>query len=254
MNKDNIKDILVPKVLIKYAERKGYRLFNGTLRGRFKDYDVNIWGIRNNNQQAGEFDDLLVVFWKVNNHWEGLYIDCTLDPSDYYLLNPIHKLGTAIIKPNQYKRIWQLGKHSGYDALVQRKPITVIRDFNKDILLDYQFHGLKYLERRITPNNQSGHTTKYYTPDGKVVHIEDTGFFGINLHRASKWKLLRKIGLYSAGCVVVRDYNHYNKLIDILKKGANNWGNSFTFTLITESDLLNTVGFGKNSTSFDLST
>ena len=249
MISDPVKDILTPELLIRYAERKGYRIFNGNNGNSF--YDLNIWAIRNSNHIAGEFDDLLIVFWRTRSGWESKHVICTVDPSDHYLLNPIHKLGTAIIKPGQYRSVWQIGNHSGYEALVQRLPITVIRDFNRDIKLDFQLEDLHYLERKVFANKQGGHTTKWYSPDGNIVHIQDHGYFGIHLHRASKWRVLKQIGLYSAGCVVVPNINHYNKLMDIFRLGAEYWGNSFTFTLITEDDFINTVGIGKQSRYYD---
>lgn len=220
--------------LIKVARRKGYKVFTNDSR----PYNLNIWGIRNDEQQAGKFDDKLVVFWNTPDHWDGLVFDCTVDPSDHYLLNPIHSLGTAIIKPGQHESIWQMGKHRGYDALVQRKPITVIRDFNKDSILDFKPRILTGLTKTIKANNQGGHTTKWHTAGGELYHIEDTGYFGINLHRASKWQIVKTIGLYSAGCVVIQDPKKYERLINICKSAVANWGNSFTFTLITKKDLI----------------
>ena len=55
---------------------------------------------------------------------------------------------------------------------------------------------------------------------------------GINIHRASKWKIVRTIGLYSAGCQVfesVRDYE--DKFMPLVNNAKDLYGNSFTYTL-----------------------
>jgi hypothetical protein len=202
---DNLRRLVSIGNLMNVANRKGYAIF----KDNSKPYNLNIWGIRSNNHIAGKFDDLLVVFWRDRDGiWNTGHMVCTVDPSDHYLLNPINPKGTAIIIPDQHRGVWALGKHTGYDALVQRKPITVIRDYNKDDVLDFN----------------STNT--------------DTGWFGIHLHRASQWNIVRLIGKYSAGCVVVQNHKEYNEFIEVCKQAANHWGNSFTFTLINESDLL----------------
>jgi len=77
----------------------------------------------------------------------------TTDPGLYYLWHPSCPSGTAILKEDQYLNCFKLGLHKGkYKALVQAKPLTVIRDYNRDSVLNYN--------------------------SGK----EETGMFGINIH------------------------------------------------------------------------
>src|SRR5690606_4080192 len=62
----------------------------------------------------------------------------TTDPGTYWLNNPINRLGTAILKPNQWIDCWQIGNHKGdpkHPALVQVKPVTVWRDSYRDNLI-----------------------------------------------------------------------------------------------------------------------
>lgn len=233
MKHEPLNQIVTPNTLDVLAKKLGYRVFTNAS----KPFNVNIWGVRANDQKSGKFDDYILVFWMTDKGWDSIRVKATVDPSDHYLLNPIHKLGTAIIKTGQHTDIWRLGKHKGnYDALIQRQPITLIRDFDKDDSIDYD-PDLKYFTKVIKANDAGGKTIVFKDAYNKVIRIEDTGFFGINFHRASKWKIVKTIGLYSAGCVVVQDPKQYGELINVFKHAADNWGNSFTFTLVTENQL-----------------
>jgi hypothetical protein len=228
VEKRDIFSLCTRDTFTSYAKSKGYHMFKSDT-----SYDLNIWGVRTINQHAGDFDDWLFVF--TNTIFEHYKV--TVDPSDLYLLTPIHPLGTAIIKPGQYRGVWSLGYHKNskdHPALVQSKPITVIRDFNRDGTLD--FDKPEYLYARNNVNGKG--ITEFYNDQNKVIFRTHEGLFGINCHRASKWKILEKIGLHSAGCVVHYDPTRYDKeFIPLIKKAVEVWGNSFTFTLITEREL-----------------
>lgn len=230
------EDIFSKDNFIKYGNARGFGIFYDGLN---KPYNLNIWGVRSNNQHSGKFDDKLFI-WTTGIFQE---YDVTVDPSDIYLLNPIHKLGTAIIKPEQYIGVWKKGFHKNrkdHPALVQKKPITVFRDFNKDTILD--FNTIKDAEEIY-----KGNGLVEYFKDGKLVFRKHTGLFGINCHRASKWKILEKIGLYSAGCVVHQDpFRYKDEFLFTIDNAIKHWGNSFTFTLITERNFKDFI-YGKNS-------
>ena len=123
------------------------------------------------------------------------------------LIKPINSKGCAILDEGQFQGAFKLGKHKGdYDALVQAKPLPIFRITRKDGNIEI-----------------SGEPT--------------FEMCGINIHRASKWKIVSTIGLYSAGCQVfesVRDYE--DKFIPLVKKAATIYGNSFTYTLVNISD------------------
>ena len=237
MNKIDVNLATDIKVLKRIAKRKRYNIFDDNS----KPFNLNIWGIRNRNLKAGYFDDLLVVFWKENNGaWTVVSFEVTTDPSDISLINFRNNLGTAIITEAQHRGVWQLGLHKGqYEALVQRRPITVIRDFNKDGILDIPSNELldkwKYEKVVIDLSNR---TTERFEIDGVLKYIRDTGYFGINCHRASKYNILEKIGLYSEGCVVFKNPVAFESSFMVLINNAvANWGNSFTFTLCNEKEL-----------------
>lgn len=194
----------VPAVeqIIKAMRLKGHSVFDSS-----RGHDLNIVGIRSRELTANRFDDLLVVFYRRGDAWCYTAMDCTTDPGAYWLENPMSGLGAAILKEGQYAGAFQLGLHQGkYDALVQRRPMTVVRDPNRDGVLD-------------------------------VGGVEESGLFGINLHCAGWRSRSLLVDKWSAGCQVVADWYDFDILLAICRAGAQAFGNSFTYTLLHERDL-----------------
>ncbi len=186
------------------AINKGYSFF------KYKDninLNINLWGIRSNDKDTTKFNDVCLMFYQnKDTTWTIHTYKITTDPSNVNLQKPINKNGTAIVKEGQYKGLFKVGLHKGYEALVQAVPITVIRDNNKDDILDIK-------------NNK-----------------EETGMFGINMHRASINGNNNEIGLYSAGCQVHQDYKRFTyEFMSIIKSAIGK--SSITYTLINEDDL-----------------
>ena len=187
------------------VKKKGYAWFEGA-----KDYDVNIVGIRNsatNNQLTNRFDDWITVSYKLNGVWQYNIWTCTTDPGVTHtrqrLLNP---MGVARLVPGQYRGTHQIGLHQGkYSALVQRGPVKVWRDANKDA---------KYDETKI-----------------------DEGLFGINIHRSSPTGTSTQVDGWSAGCQVFANINDYSKFMRIMENARQVFGNKFTYTLIESKDI-----------------
>ena len=193
-SKQEIKD------LIKSLQSLNYVIYS-------KPNELNIVGIRSDNVNANTFDDLLYVFWKnENDSYEGRKYAITTDPGTYWLKNPMNVAGTAILKQGQYVNAYQIGKHKGqYDALTQKGPVTVIRDYDRNALLDY--------------NN------------GK----EASGLFGINIHNSgSSSKDDKSVDKWSAGCQVFKNISDYNEFMQLAKKHKDKYVNTFTYTLIDE--------------------
>lgn len=183
------------------AKYKGYVIYD-------EPYRLNIWGFRANTEKPNSFDDELHVFTNVSKtgkpNWAYLVFKITTDPGTYWLKNPMNPQGTAILKAGQYRDVYQIAKHRGkYYALCQRNgKVTVIRDYNRNAVLDF--------------NN------------GR----EETGMFGINLHRARKLGETYTIDRFSAGCQVFKNANDFNFFMKMCEVHRKLYGNKFTYTLI----------------------
>jgi hypothetical protein len=194
--------------LLSYMVKKGYII-------KSKMNEMNIVGIRTwNKEVSNKFDDHICYFSKNGFTEDDKYnfkftiISASTKPGKPYLLNPINSKGSAILKAGQYVDCWSLGLHKGkYPALVQVKPVTVYRDNNYDNLFDLNESKL------------------------------DTGMFGINIHRASSWRILPWVDKNSAGCQVIQNPDDYNNFILQCDKHILFYGNKFTYTLINADEL-----------------
>jgi hypothetical protein len=191
--------------LIAAMEHKNYRVFESN----HKPYNLNLVGIRAADPTPNVFNDQLWVFWRnkqSNPAWDINIYRITTDPGLYWLFNPMNPKGTGILKPGQYPGLWQIGFHNGkYEALVQAKPCTLIRDYNRDDKVDYY----------------SGR--------------EETGLFGVNLHHAGENSVT--VDKWSAGCQVFAGIREFNEFMDLARKARDFWGNSFTYTLMEEDEI-----------------
>ena len=193
---DKCLDVDFEKIL----KSKGYSYFTNGI------YNLNIIGVRSKDskESVNVFNDALILIY---NAEDGKHIEVfpiTTDPGLYYLKNNLSIKGCAILKEGQVRGGWQIGLHQGkYKALVQKKPVTVYRDSNKDSKLDFV--------------------------------NEETGMFGINIHKSGDSST--QVDRWSAGCQVFARVKDFNKFMNLVQKGNNKYGNSFTYTLINETDL-----------------
>lgn len=169
-----------------------------------KPYQLNIVGLRSKHTVANRFDDQIHVFYKTAaGYWNYHVFAATTDPGTFWLNNPSYERGTAILAQGQYRDAYSIGLHRGlYKALRQMKSVTVIRDYDRDALLDF--------------NNG----------------IEETGIFGINIHRAESSGATRYINRYSAGCQVFQNAEDFRQFMDLCERHKSLYGNVFTYTLI----------------------
>ena len=174
---------LVEKV-VKLCEEKGYPLD--------RSGDVNIIGIEGmnldgtlNGDPPGYFNDLVgILKFKQGGeaYFEHLY-QATTEPGIEYTTGPKrHKLGAARMALGYHKGIWTRGKHRDkYNALVNwGNPARFLRDQNQDF--------------------------------SRVGDKEYKDHVGLNLHSTSSRHTPDKIGLYSAGCTVIRKWSEFVKL------------------------------------------
>ena len=187
---------------------KGFAFFE---RG---DYNLNIVGVRNASGRPDIFDDFINLFYKIDGEWVVNTYVATTEPGPNLLRWPLksvrHK-GAAILVPGQYRSVYQIGTHGGkrkYTALTQRGgPVKVYRDNNRDSKVDTN------------------------------VDIEK-GMFGINIHRHWGPDEKEYTQSVSAGCQVFQSSKDFYEFMDICHKAADKWGNSFTYTLLGEQELL----------------
>lgn len=169
-----------------------------------KLFNLNLIGIRSKDHSANTFNDTLFCIFKYKGNWIGYHYNVTVDPGRVYRINPAASNGAAIIVPGQYRGLWALGMHKGkYPALVQKNPVTVYRDNDKDVDIDTNV-------------------------------AKETGLFGINCHKAGEG-ITTNVDYYSAGCVVFENSELFDQeFLSLCRLAASSFGNSFTFTLLTE--------------------
>ena len=176
---------------------KGFKIFE-------RPYELNIVGLRSKSTIPNRFDDEIHVFYKVSTlNWHYHVFKATTDPGTFWLRQPMQPQGTAILSEGQYIDTYELGLHKGqYLALVQRKPVTFLRDYNRDAVLDFR-NG-----------------------------IQATGLAGINIHRASQTGTTKTVDKYSAGCQVFESAADFDGFIKLCQKQKSLYGNHFTYSLI----------------------
>lgn len=177
-------------------------------------YKLNVVGIRSANVTSLYFDDNIAFFWyDERGVLMGKVCPATTDPSVYYLQdNPLSSKGTAILQAGQYVDTYSIDYHNGkYLALCQRlKPVTVIRDNDRNDLLNF-------------------------------FASTETGFFGINIHKASGANNQVIIGPDSAGCQVFKNSADFMEMMRAAEVSKKKYGNKFTYTLLDERNLIKTV-------------
>jgi hypothetical protein len=162
---------------------------------------VNIVGIRTKDATTNTFNDFITLsYGDIFKGWEA-----TTDPGLYWLRKPGNVKGCAILVPGQYVDAWQIGTHSGYEALVQCRPVAVYRDNNRDDYLNF---------------------------DSSTI---DRGYFGINIHRAHASILQFVVEKYSAGCQVFRRRQSFEDFMLLIKCSNQKY---FTYTLLNETEIL----------------
>ena len=62
----------------------------------------------------------------------------------------------------------------------------------------------------------------------------DTGYFGINIHKAGRAST--QVDKWSAGCQVISRSEDFATFMDLTEEAAERHGNSFTYTLLLETD------------------
>lgn len=197
------------ETLRKTMHAKGYVVYEGkTKDGQIRPYDLNIIGIRTHCNIPNRFDDRLMVFCRDDQEREVFRsYNITTDPGLYWLQNPMNIDGTAIMCPGQYRGAYKIGKHRGYTALEQCGSIDFVRDFNRDGKLDFYSHFKEY------------------------------GIIKANIHRATAGGTSKQVDKWSAGCQVFASSHDFEEFMMLCEKAREVWGNTFTYTLLTQQDM-----------------
>lgn len=195
-------------------KRKGYAFFD---KGVF---NLNIIGVRSRSSESNKFDDWLYVIYRDQSfQWVMKEFTITTDPGKPWLLTPIAGTGgTAILVPGQYRGAYMIGIHGrshkdgGYEALEQRKPMRYVRDNNRDAIVD----------------------TSLYRNNSAIFEAN----LKTNIHRASKYSIVRFVETYSAGCQVFQDPKQFEEFMYLCRQQrAIHNANTFTYTLLEECDI-----------------
>ena len=192
---------VTPELSLKAYTKRGWKPFT---KG---DYNLNIIGIRANDNKANTFNDLICLLYKVNDKWTLKKYDATTDPGLYYREHPINVNGTAILKDGCYRNSFGIGLHHGkYRCLVQIKPLALWRNNNKNSTLDF-----------------NGKTTN----EMAEIHI----------HRATASGVSKYVDKWSAGCQVIASSSDYAEFMRIIDTSTKYFKPVFSYALFTENDL-----------------
>jgi hypothetical protein len=176
-----------------------------------RPFKLNVVGVRNpKNTSPLRFDDAIAYFYYDNNgNLVGNVGRATTSPSIYYLEHPINSSGAGILKQGQYKDAYSIGLHKGkYEALVQTKPVEVIRDADRNSIINFFASTQK-------------------------------GLFGINIHHGTAGKDDTSIiDTDSAGCQTFQNVDDFDEMMDMARKSRDMYGNSFTYTLIDQKEAI----------------
>lgn len=175
----------------------------------YLSYNLNIIGVRKKNNLSNRFDDNInVIYRNSDKEWEVFSAAATTDPGRTALFKPLNRKGTAILVPGQYRGSHKIDLHAGkYTALRQSGgTVKVWRDDDKDSILDMD--------------------------DSKI----EEGYFGINIHRASRYGETSLVNSYSAGCQVFQSIADFREFMELCEMSASKFSNKFTYTLLEEGD------------------
>ena len=183
------------RTIIREMKRLGHRVSE-------EKFHLNIVGIRADETRPNRFDDEIYCFFRDGQgRWQDYTFPATTDPGTYWLQNPMYPKGTAILKSGQYD--YKIGLHqSRYTSLVQAAPVTVIRDYDRDAVRDFQ----------------NGFT--------------ESGYFWINLHRGNVTGTTYEVDRHSAGCQVFKHVADFRLFIQLCQMHRSAHGNHFRYTLL----------------------
>lgn len=173
------------------------------------DYDLNIIGVRNIvDPKPNQFDDVLIVAYKLDGKWITEEAQITTDPGRYWLTKENYKPCAVYYHPQQARGAYVIRKHRGkYDALCQWRAVKFWRDGDKDEHAEYK---------------------------GKVYK----DLIVLNIHKSSSLPSgSQYVNKWSAGCQVFKYEKDFDRLMELAKLQIEHLNyRTFTYTLIPNID------------------
>lgn len=193
-------------------------------------FRMNVIGVRY-QYQGQEYtnqhtDRMYIMFKDDNSVWRIKYWSCSTMPGVYRNNatarsgGPLQKDekgpdrgGMGILKPAQYVNGYSLGDYKGMKVLRSVGPQLAYRDKN---------YGNTQISFTEDPNNKNG---------GKNFYM--------HIHQAfsKKYPNQPNVNAWSEGCQVFGRKKEFDDFINYMKVHEKNWGNKFTYTLITSRDV-----------------
>lgn len=176
--------------------------------------EINIFGIRNEENQP---EDIFNDFIGIATDSDLILFEATTDPGWYYTEKPFTVdgiTGAAHLCLGYHPDIWMVdihmkGRTVAHKALCQYgNAVKIWRDIDKDGIQDDQ-------------------------------DIIQSGYFGINLHRAGITKT-ENIGLWSAGCQVIKSADDFKILLGTIESSTKYKRDSrsrFSYVLFDKSEI-----------------
>jgi hypothetical protein len=152
--------------------------------------EITLIGIRDSKDQDKDVINDYLGFWTKK---ELFLVKGTTEPGVYWVKNKEerNKKGTFHLLEGFHEKIWSIGTHKGYEALVN----------------DYRYCKKTSGWRDANYN---------FTRDDKDILV--SGYFGINFHRAHPIAIVDRIGKYSGGCQVIQDAKNFKYILDKFKE------------------------------------
>ena len=182
----------------------------------------NLVGLRNylsvKKNSSNHFVDLLVLMSPEKDKKVWVY-EATTVPGPMFMAKPfrnwyvasgskrsVNPKGLAILQPGVYK--YKVGSHRGYKAFVQDGRVDVDR------------------YRPVDKPSQANFNT--FSPGNG-----ESGYFGINIHRANSKRESTNVNTWSAGCMV---FSKASSLNEVLRKLKSNGQRKIEFALVEMDD------------------
>lgn len=178
-----------------------------------RKYGANLFGRRSKDlATVNKFNDVIgVAYVDAFGQGQCLEFEGSTKPGLSYLNGkPFNQEGTFIMTPGQHLNAWFVGFHHAGDAL---KQYEAFQQRAAGV-----FKGWR-------DNNQDGK----FDFVGKIY----TNGAGVNGHRAGINET-ENVGLYGAGCQVVRDDKEFLIWLSVGKRSAELYGNSLNYTLFQD--------------------